>query len=338
MSIANILMNERGEEKMRELTYREAIREALREEMRRDESVFLLGEDIGRYGGSAKVTLGLIDEFGPHRVRDMPLSEAGIVGTALGAALVGMRPVAEITYMDFTLVAADQIINQVAKTHYMSAGQFKAPLVIRTPQNCCRSSAAQHSQSLEALYIHIPGLIVFFPSTPHDVKGLLKTAVRNDNPVLFVECRTLYDTKGPVPADEYLLPIGEADIKRRGKDVTVVAIARNVLQAIEAAKILEKEGIDIEVIDPRTINPLDKETITNSLKKTNKLVIVHDAWKTGGIGAEIAASVAEDALDFLNAPIKRVATLDTSIPYNPKLEQYVLPSIDNIVEGVKEIV
>ena len=322
---------------MRELTYREAIREALREEMRRDESVFQLGEDIGRYGGTCKVTVGLIDEFGPDRVRDMPLSEAGIVGTALGAALIGMRPVAEIMYLDFTLIAADQIINQVAKTHYMSAGQLKAPLVIRTPQNCGISGAAQHSQSLEGLYSHIPGLIVIFPSTPYDAKGLLKSAIRSDDPVLFIECRPLYDRKGPVPEDEYLLPIGKADIKRQGKDVTVVAIGRNVVQALEAAKILEKEGIDIEVIDPRTINPLDKGTIINSVKKTNKLVIVHDAWKTGGIGAEIAASIAQDALDYLDAPIKRVATLDTSVPYNPRLEQYVLPKIDNIIQAVKEI-
>ena len=305
--------------------------------MRRDESVFQLGEDIGRYGGTCKVTVGLIDEFGPDRVRDMPLSEAGIVGVALGASLIGMRPVAEIMYLDFTLIAADQIINQVAKTHYMSAGQLKAPLVIRTPQNCGISGAAQHSQSLEALYTHIPGLIVIFPSTPYDAKGLLKSSIRSDDPVLFIECRALYDRKGPVPEDEYLLPIGKADIKRQGKDVTVVAIARNIIQALEAAKILEKEGIDIEVIDPRTMNPLDKDTIINSVKKTNKLVIVHDAWKTGGIGAEIGASVAQDALDYLDAPIKRVATLDTCIPYSPKLEQYVFPKTDDIIQAVKEI-
>jgi pyruvate/2-oxoglutarate/acetoin dehydrogenase E1 component len=323
---------------MRHLTYREAIREALREEMRRDESVFQLGEDIGRYGGTCKVTLGLMDEFGPDRVRDMPLSEAGIVGTALGAALVGMRPVAEIMYLDFTLIAADQLINQIAKTHYMSAGQLKAPLVIRTPQNCGISGGAQHSQSLEALYAHIPGLVVIFPSTPYDAKGLLKSAIRSDDPVLFIESRPLYDMKGPVPEEEYLLPIGKADLKRPGKDVTVVAIARNVTQALEAAKILEKEGIDVEVVDPRTIHPLDKDTIINSVKKTNKLVIVHDAWKTGGIGAEIGASVAQDALDYLDAPIRRVATLDTSIPYNPKLEQSVFPKIDNILQAVKEIV
>jgi pyruvate/2-oxoglutarate/acetoin dehydrogenase E1 component len=323
---------------MRHLTYREAIREALREEMRRDESVFQLGEDIGRYGGTCKVTLGLMDEFGPDRVRDMPLSEAGIVGTALGAALVGMRPVAEIMYLDFTLIAADQLINQIAKTHYMSAGQLKAPLVIRTPQNCGISGGAQHSQSLEALYAHIPGLVVIFPSTPYDAKGLLKSAIRSDDPVLFIESRPLYDMKGSVPEEEYLLPIGKADLKRPGKDVTVVAIARNVTQALEAAKILEKEGIDVEVVDPRTIHPLDKETIINSVKKTNKLVIVHDAWKTGGIGAEIGASVAQDALDYLDAPIRRVATLDTSIPYNPKLEQFVFPKIDNILQAVKEIV
>ena len=322
---------------MRELTYREAIGEALREEMRRDESVFQLGEDIGRYGGTCKVTVGFIDEFGPDRIRDMPLSETGIIGTALGAAMVGMRPVAEIMYLDFTLVAADQIINQVAKLHYMSAGQYKAPMVIRTPQNCGNAAAAQHSQSLEALYAHIPGLIVVFPSTPYDAKGLLKSAIRSDNPVLFIECRPLYDVKGPVPDDEYLLPLGKAETKREGKDVTVVAIARNVIQALEAAKILEKEGIDVEIVDPRTINPLDKDLIINSFKKTNKLVIVHDAWKTGGIGAEIAALIAENALDYLDAPIKRVACLDTPVPYNPNLEKYVFPDIDDIIKAVKEI-
>lgn len=278
--------------------------------------------------------MALIDEFGPDRVRDMPLSEAGIVGTALGTAILGMRPVAEIMYMDFFLIAADQIINQVAKTHYMSAGQFKSPLVIRTPQNCGISAAAQHSQSLEALYAHIPGLIVVFPPTPYDAKGLLKSAIRSDNPVLFIECRPLYDKRGPIPEDEYLLPIGKANIKREGKDVTVVTIGRNVIQALEAAKILEKEDIDIEVIDPTTINPLDKDEIINSVKRTSKLVIVHDAWKTGGIGAEIAALVVEEALDYLDAPIKRVTTLDTPMPYNPKLEQYVLPNIDNIMKAV----
>lgn len=322
---------------MSDLTYREAIRTALWEEMKRDESVFQLGEDIGRYGGLNKVTEGFLEEFGCDRIRDMPISEAGIVGTALGAAIVGMRPVVEIMYFDFILIAADQIINQVAKTHYMSAGRFRVPLVIRTPQNSHISAAAQHSQSLEALFSHIPGLTVIFPSTPYDAKGLLKSAIRSDNPVIFIECRILYNMKGPVPDDEYLLPIGRADIKREGKDVTVVAIARNVIQAIEVSKILEPEGIDIEIIDPRTISPLDKQTIIESVQKTNKLVIVHDAWKNGGIGAEIAASVAEDAIDYLDAPIKRVATLDTPIPYNPQLEQYVFPDVDDIIAAVREI-
>lgn len=322
---------------MREITYREAISEALREEMRRDESVFLLGEDIGILGGLLHVTDGFLGEFGPDRIRDMPLAEAGIVGAALGAAIAGMRPVAEIMYMDFSLIAMDQIINHVAKMHYMTAGAINAPLVIRMPQNCGISAASQHSQSLEALYAHIPGLIVIFPSTPYDVKGLLKSAIRSNDPVIFIECRPVYDRKGPVPEEEYLLPIGKADIKREGKDVTVVAIARNVIQALEAAKILEKEGIDIEVVDPRTIKPLDKDTIINSVKKTGRLVIVHDAHKTGGIGAEIAAIVAEEALDYLNAPIKRLASFDTIIPYNPKLERYVFPDIDDIIKSVKEI-
>jgi len=323
---------------MRLLTYREAVREALREEMRRDERVFQLGEDIGKYGGNSKVTVGLMDEFGPDRVRDTPLAEAGIVGAALGAALVGMRPVAEIMYMDFSLIAADQIMNQAAKTHYMSAGQFTAPLVIRTVQNCGNSAAAQHSQSLEAIYAHVPGLIVIFPSTPYDAKGLLKSAIRNDNPVLFVECRPLYDLKGPVPDEDYLVPIGKADVKREGKDVTVVGVARNAMLALEAAKILEKEGIDIEVIDPRTISPLDRKTIIESVKKTSRLVIAHDAWKAGGIGAEIAASVAEAAMDYLDAPIRRVASRDIPAPSTPTLDQHALPNVGKIIEAVKEII
>lgn len=322
---------------MRDLTYIEAIREALREEMRRDQSVFLLGEDIGRYGGTCKVTLGLIDEFGPDRVRDMPLAEAGIVGVALGAAMLGMRPVAEMMYMDFSLIAADQIINQVAKTHHMTGGQLMAPLVIRAQQSGGISAGPQHSQKFEALFAHIPGLMVVYPSNAYDAKGLLTSAIRDNNPVIFIEERALYGVKGPVPEDEYLVPIGEADIKREGKDVTVVSIARSVIQALEAAKILEKEGVDIEVIDPRTIKPLDKGMIINSVKKTGKLVIVHDACKTGGIGAEIASLVAEEALDYLDAPIKRVAGLDTIIPYNPELEHYVVPDVGDILEAVTEI-
>lgn len=321
---------------MRELTFREAIREALREEMRKDESVFLLGEDIGRYGGINKVTLGLLDEFGPDRVRDMPIAEAGIVGLALGAAIVGMRPIAEIMYIDFSLIAADQIINQVAKIHWMTDGQLKAPLVIRTLQGAGDTGGLQHSQSLEALYAHIPGLIVILPSTPYDAKGLLKSAIRDDNPVIFVECRRLYETKGHVPEDEYFLPIGRAHVKRQGKDVTLVAISRSVIQALEAAKSLEGE-VDVEVIDPMTIKPLDKDTIINSVKKTGRLVIVHDAYKTG-LGAEVAALIAEEALDYLDAPIKRVAGLDTPIPFSPKLVEYVLPNVDDILKAVREVV
>ena len=323
---------------MRQITYREAIREALFEEMRRDPSVFQLGEDIGKYGGLNRVTEGFLEEFGKDRIIDMPIAEAGIVGTALGAALVGMRPVAEIMYLDFILIAADQIINQIAKVHYMSAGQFRAPLVIRAPQNSHIAAAAQHSQSLEMLFAHIPGLMVIFPSTPYDAKGLLKAAIRNDNPVVFLECRILYNMNGPVPDDEYLLPIGKASIKREGKDVTVVAVARNVAQALEAARILEKEGISMEIIDPMTIAPLDRKTIISSVEKTSRLVIVHDASKTGGIGAEIAASIAEEAIDCLDAPIKRVAAYDTPIPYNPHLEQQVFPTVAGILDAVREIV
>jgi acetoin:2,6-dichlorophenolindophenol oxidoreductase subunit beta len=323
---------------MHEVTYKEAIREALREEMKRDESVFLIGEDIGKFGGPYQLTAGFLDEFGPERVKDTCISETAIVGTALGAAMLGMRPVAEIMFIDFMMIAMDQIINQVAKIHYTTSGQMKAPLVLRTLQTSLKSGGPQHSQSLEALFAHIPGLRVVFPSTPYDAKGLCKSAIRSDDPVVYIDCRALYEMKGPIPDDEYLVPIGKADIKRKGKDVTVVAVARNVVQALEASKSLEKEGIDVEVVDLRTISPLDKDTIIGSVKKTSKLVIVHDACKTGGIGAEIAALAAEEALDYLDAPIKRVACPDTPIPLSPKLERHLLPDVDDIVKAVKDVV
>lgn len=322
---------------MREITYRQALLEALREEMQRDESVFLLREDIAEFGGSYKVTAGLLQEFGPERVRNTPISEAAIVGAALGAALVGMRPVAELMYVDFSAIAMDQIVNQVAKVRYMFGGKAKASLVIRTQGGAGRSSAAQHAQSLEAWFVHIPGIRVVQPSTPYDAKGLLKSAIRDDNPVLFLEHKLLYLVQGAVPEEEYLIPFGKADIKRPGNDVTVFATSRMVQRVLGAAEKLASEGIDVEVIDPRTLNPLDEDTLLASVRKTQRLVIVHEAYERGGIGAEIAALVASKAIDSLDAPIERVAGLNTPIPFSPKLEDYVVPNEARIMAGIKRV-
>ncbi len=324
---------------MRKVTYREALREALREEMRRDPTVFLLGEDIGRYwGGAFKVTEGLAEEFGDERVRDTPISESAIVGAAVGAAITGMRPVAEIMFGDLTALAMDQIANQAAKIHYMFGGQVKVPLVVRTPFGAGVNIAAHHSQSLEAWFMHVPGLYVAAPSTPYDAKGLLKTAIRGYNPVFFCEHKLLYPIEGEVPEEEYLIPFGVADVKREGADVTVVATLYMVHKALNAAEELGGEGISVEVVDPRTLTPLDKQVIINSVKKTGRMVIVSEDCKTAGVSAEIAAVVAEEAIDYLDAPIKRVAEPDTPIPFSPPLEQYVIPDEKAIIKAVKEVV
>jgi len=322
---------------MRELTYREALREALREEMKRDESVFILGEDIAEYGSAYKVTQGLVDEFGHDRVRNTPLAESAIAGGALGAALVGMRPVAEIMYIDFSLLALDQVFNQIAKFRYMTGGMVKVPLVIRTQGGGGRSAGLHHSQSLEALYTHIPGLIVVMPSTPYDAKGLLKSSIREDNPVIFIEHKGLYGLSGMVPEEEYLVPLGKAEVKRQGRDVTAVAYSHSLTLALKAAETLEKDGISLEVVDPRTLRPLDKDTILSSVEKTGRVMIIHEACKTGGFGAEVAAIVAEEAFDYLDAPIKRVAALDSPVPFNPRLENYVLPNEGDIIRGALEL-
>ena len=322
---------------MRELTYREALREALREEMKRDSSVFLLGEDIAEYGGAYKVTQGLVDEFGHERVRNTPLAEAAIAGAALGAALVGMRPVAEIMYIDFSPIAMEQIFNQIAKLRYMTGGMVKVPLVIRTQSGGGVAAAAHHSQCWEALYIHIPGLKVVMPSTPYDAKGLLKSSIREDNPVIFIEGKKLYGEMGTVPEEEYLVPLGKAEVRRQGNDITVVAISRSVGRVLKVAETLEKDGIGAEVIDPRTLKPLDEDTILGSVKKTGRLMIVHEACKTGGFGAEIAAIVSEKAFDHLDAPIKRVAAFDSPIPFNPRLEDYVIPNEHDIWAAALEL-
>ncbi len=324
---------------MRKITYREALREALREEMRRDSTVFLLGEDIGRYwGGAFKVTDGLAEEFGDARVRDTPISESAIVGAAVGAAITGMRPVAEIMFGDLTALAMDQIANQAAKIRYMFGGQAKCPLVIRTPFGAGVNIASHHSQSLEAWFMHVPGLHVAAPSTPYDAKGLLKSAMRGCDPVFFCEHKLLYPVEGAVPEDEYTVPFGVADVKREGADVTVIATLYMVHKALESAKKLESEGISVEVVDPRTLNPLDKQTIVKSVKKTGRVVIVSEDCKTAGVSAEIAAVVAEEALDYLDAPVKRVAEPDTPIPFSPPLEQYVIPDENAIIKAVKAVV
>jgi len=324
---------------MRQITYREALREALREEMLRDKTVFVLGEDVGRYWhGAFNVTKGLAEEFGDERVRDTPISESAIIGVATGAAITGMRPVAEIMFGDLSALAMDQIANQAAKLRYMFGGQTNVPVVIRTPFGAGVNIASHHSQSLEAWFMHVPGLKIAMPSTPYDAKGLLKTAIRDDDPVMFFEHKLLYPIEGPVPEEEYTIPFGVADVKREGEGVTIVATLYMVHKALAAAKMLSKEGIDAEVIDPRTIVPLDKQAIVNSVKKTGRIVIVTEDCKTGGVSAEIAAVVAEEALDYLDAPIKRVAEPDTPIPFSPTLEQFVIPNEKSIVKAVKEIV
>ena len=324
---------------MRKIAYREALREALREEMLRDKRVFLLGEDIGRYwGGAFKVTKGLAEEFGDERVRDTPISESAIVGVAIGAAITGMRPVAEIMFGDLTTLAMDQIANQAAKLRYMFGGQTSVPLVIRTPFGGGVNIAAHHSQCLEAWFMHVPGLYVAVPSTPYDAKGLLKTAIRGENPVIFCEHKLLYPVEGEVPEEDYTVPFGTAAVRREGTDVTIVATLYMVHKALEAAEKLENEGVSVEVVDPRTLVPLDKEAIIRSVKKTGRLVVVSEDCKTAGVTAEISAVVAEEALDYLDAPIKRVAAADTPIPFSPPLENFVIPNENRIIKAVKEIV
>ncbi len=322
---------------MRELTYLEAVREAMQQEMRENEDVFILGEDIGLYGGAFGVTRGMLEEFGPERVRNTPISESGIAGAAVGSALTGMRPILELQFSDFITIAMDQMVNQAAKLRYMYGGKGNVPMVLRTPSGSGTGAAAQHSQSLEAWMTHIPGLKVVQPSSPYDVKGLLKAAIDDPNPVIFYEHKLLYGTKGEVPEEQYSIPLGVADVKREGTDVTIVATAIMVNKALEAAKELEKDGISVEVVDPRTLVPLDTETIIKSVSKTGRLVVVHEAVKRGGYGGEIASMVAEsEAFDYLDAPIKRLGGIESPIPYNPELERMAVPQIPDIVQAVKE--
>jgi pyruvate/2-oxoglutarate/acetoin dehydrogenase E1 component len=322
---------------MREITYLEAVREALSQEMRRNEDVFILGEDIGVYGGAFGVTRGMIEEFGPERIRNTPISESAIAGAAIGSALTGMRPVLELQFSDFITISMDQLVNQAAKLRYMYGGKGKVPMVLRTPSGSGTGAAAQHSQSLEAWMTHIPGLKVVQPSTAYDVKGLLKAAIDDDNPVIFYEHKLLYKTISAVPEEQYSIPLGKADIKREGNDVTIVATAIMVHRALEAASELEKEGISVEVIDPRTLVPLDIETIIQSVKKTSRLIVVHEAVKRGGFGGEIASAIAEsEAFDYLDAPIKRLGGKEVPIPYNPVLERAAVPQVADMIQAVKE--
>ena len=324
---------------MPSLSYREAIREALSEAMRRDERVFVMGEDIAEMGGSMAVTQGLLDEFGPERVRNTPISETAIVGAGIGAATAGMRPVVEIMYQDFTTLAMEQIVNQAAKHRYMSGGQLKVPLTIRTQGGAGWSPGAQHAQQLEAWFVHVPGLKVAFPSTPADARGLLWSAIYDDNPVLFFEHRVLYGLKGEVPdGDIEPIEFGQARVHREGDDVTVVATGRLVHESLRAAEEAEGEGISVEVVDPRTLLPLDEEAIVESVKKTNRCVVAHEAVTRMGWGAEVAALVQEKAFDWLDAPIERVGAKFSPLPFAPVMEQYVVPHAADVLNAIKRTV
>jgi len=326
---------------MRDITYAEAIREALSEEMRADPRVFLLGEDIGIYGGAFGVTRGMVQEFGEERVRDTPLSEHAITGAAAGAALTGMRPVVEIMFSDFLSIALEQLANQAAKSRYQFGGQASVPMVLRTAGGSGTGAAEQHSQCLEAWVCHVPGLKVVIPSTPADAKGLLKSAIRDPNPVVFIEQKLLYRQKGPVPdpAEDFQVPLGKAEVKRPGRDLTVITYGRMVPRCLEAAGKLAAEGIDAEVIDIRTLVPLDKACIIESVKKNGRAMIVHEACQTGGYGGEIAAVIADsEAFFHLDAPIRRVAGLDVPIPYNPELEAAVVPTLERIIAEARDLV
>ena len=329
---------EPGPETERMLSYPEALNEALDQEMLRDDRVFLMGEDVGATGGIFGVSKGLMDRYGPERVRDTPISEATFVGCGVGAAIAGMRPVVEIQIFDFVALTMDMLVNQAAKFRFMLGGKPSVPLVVRGPQGGGIRLAAQHSQSLEAWFTHVPGLVVAAPSTPYDAKGLLVAAIRDENPVVFLEQKLLYlGGNGPVPEELYAIPLGKADIKRKGTDVTVVATSAMVPRALSAATVLERDGISVEVVDPRTLQPLDEETILASVRKTNRLLIVHEAWVRGGFGAEVAAMVVDKAFDYLDAPVARLGAPHTPMPYNDRLELEVIPSQDRIVEAVRAL-
>ena len=316
-------------------TYLQAIGDALKEEMRRDDKILIFGEDVAEFGNIFGVTRGMLEEFGPQRVRNTSISETAIIGTALGAAVTGLRPVAELMYADFTMVAFSELFHCVPKWRFMNGGEYKMPLVVRCAMGSSFGAGSEHSNCVESLFMHSPGMTIICPTTPYDAKGLLKSAIRSDNPILFCEHKQLYQTKGEVPEEDYTIPIGVADVKRQGKDVTVIAVGLMARRALEAAEILEKEGISLEVIDPRTLVPFDKDTVFNSIRKTHHVVIAEESNKTAGIGAELAAMLQEEMYDELDGPISRVAALDIPMPYNITLEKHVIPDAADIAKAVR---
>jgi pyruvate dehydrogenase E1 component beta subunit len=321
----------------REITFGDAVREALVEEMQRDPRVFIIGEDVAEAGTVWKVLKGMVDEFGPGRIIDSPISEAGITGIGVGAAITGMRPIVDIMFGDFITLTMDQMVNQAAKTHYMSGGKLKVPMVLRTTLGATRRSAAQHSQSLHAWFSHVPGLKVVIPSTPYDAKGLLKSAIRDDNPVAIFEDKMLFQSKGPVPSEEYIIPLGVADIKRSGEDVTIVATSSMVQVALAAADQLAQIGISAEVVDPRTTLPLDHETLIESAKKTSRAIVVDEGYQGYGVTAEMASVIADGAFYYLDAPVKRIGARDVPIPFSPALEDLTVPNPDQVVATAKAL-
>ena len=323
---------------MPQMTYREALRTTLREALRQDERVFLIGEDIGAYGGAYGVTKGLLEEFGEGRVKDSPIAESVLVGAGIGAAMAGLRPVVELMTINFSLLASDQIVNVAAKLLYMSAGQITVPLVIRTVSGGGSQLAATHSQSLEGWYAQVPGLKVAVPSNPYDARGMLTAALQEENPIIFVEHSLLYSTKGEVPEEPYTVPLGVADVKREGTDVTIISYSRMVLVALTAAEELAKDGIQAEVVDLRSLRPLDMDTVLESVMKTNRAVVVEEGWKTGGFGAEIVSSIMTDAFDYLDAPVQRVAGEEIPMPYNRAMEQAAIPSPEKVIQAVRSII
>lgn len=323
---------------MREITFAEATLEATREEMRRDPAVFVLGEDIARQGGIFGQFRGLTEEFGWERVLDTPISEAAIVGAALGAAMTGLRPVVDIHFADFMTCAMDELVNQICKLRYMSGGQASVPLVLRAPDGIARQVAAQHSQSLEAWFLHAPGMKIVVPSNPADAKGLLKAAIRDDDPVLYCEHKSLYRVKGPVPEEEYLVPLGQAAVRRPGRHATLLTYSMMVSKALEAAEQLAREGIEVEVIDLRSLLPMDMETVYRSVKRTKRVLVAHEACRRGGVGAEIAATIAEELYDYLDAPVMRVGAKDVPVPFSAPMERFVIPQVEDLTLALRELV
>ncbi len=321
----------------RQITFGQAIREAIAEEMARDERVFVIGEDVAAAGSVFKVLVGLLDEFGPERVIDSPISEAGIAGIGVGAAITGMRPIVDIMFGDFTTLVMDQLVNQAAKTHYMSGGKLTVPMVLRTTLGASRRSAAQHSQSLHALFSHIPGLKVALPATPFDAKGLMKSAIRDENPVVIFEDKMLYQEQGPVPEEEYTLPLGQADVKRSGDDITIVATSSMVYVALEAVDKLASIGISAELIDPRTTTPLDADTLVQSARKTSRALVLDEGYRQYGVTGEIASVIADGAFYYLDAPVKRIGAMNVPVPFSPAMEDLTIPNADYVVETVKSL-